>query len=310
MQVNMRREQRRYVSAAYSICWQDRAGQMNSAQVQSLDLSDSGIKIRCSAELPLGASVFIESPDSRSTGYSTVRHCARLDGKYSIGLEFNEDAKKTMAAPTLGSDIDYYEFLQISPKAEFPTIQRIYRFLASRFHPDNPETADSEKFLLLNRAYKILSDPDSRAEYDAGRETQEVRQTPIFETSEFVNGIDGEVNRRLGVLSMLYNKRRSNSENPRVSLFDLEKRMGWPREYLNFTTWYLRSKQYITQEDNSDFTLTALGVDYVESNYAQIPMLHKLLNSGAPTATSSGPSRSNRAPNPQRALGESQAKNV
>jgi len=35
---------------------------------------------------------------------------------------------------------DYYEFLQISPNAEGETIQRVYRFLATRLHPDNPET--------------------------------------------------------------------------------------------------------------------------------------------------------------------------
>jgi hypothetical protein len=66
--------------------------------------------------------------------------------------------------------------------------------------------------------------------------------------------------------------------------------MGWPREYLDFTTWYLRSMQYIIREDNSDFALTALGVDYVESNYTKIPVLNKLLNSGARTTTSPGSS--------------------
>ncbi len=44
---------------------------------------------------------------------------------------------------------DYYEFLQISPNAEFDTIHRVYRFLALRFHPDNPETCDPDKFHLL-----------------------------------------------------------------------------------------------------------------------------------------------------------------
>ena len=53
--------------------------------------------------------------------------------------------------------------------------------------------------------------------------------------------------------------------------------MGFPREYLDFTTWYLRSKKYITKEDNSDFSLTPLGVDYVESNYSKLPLLRKLL---------------------------------
>jgi hypothetical protein len=60
--------------------------------------------------------------------------------------------------------------------------------------------------------------------------------------------------------------------------------MGFPREYLDFTTWYLRAKKYITREDNSDFALTALGVDYVEENYTKSPILHELLGTGSGTA--------------------------
>jgi len=285
MQVDHRREQRRNARAVYSICWADRAGHMKSAEVQSFDLSNSGIRIRSTVELAPGTTVYLECKESPVHGYGTVRHCTPRDTTYSIGLEFDEETRATMSVST-GTDLDYYEFLQISPKAEGPTIQRIYRFMASRFHPDNPETGDREKFLLLTQAYEVLSDPERRAQYDAKRDTREVRPNPIFEMSEFVNGIEGEVNRRLGVLSLLYNRRRTNSENPKVSLYDLEKRMGWPREYLDFTTWYLRSMQYITKEDNSDFALTALGVDYVESNYTKVPMLNRLLDSGARTATS------------------------
>ena len=61
---------------------------------------------------------------------------------------------------------DYYEFLQISANAEPETIHRVYRFLAARFHPDNPETGDHEKFFLLTQAYAVLSSTERRAEYD------------------------------------------------------------------------------------------------------------------------------------------------
>lgn len=290
MQVNnRRREQRRNASAAYSICWQDRDGRMKSAEVQSLDLSNSGTRITGAVQLAPGTTIYIECKDRHPRGYCTVRHCVVQDTAYRIGLEFDEGTRNTMPVPT-GIDFDYYEFLQISPKAEAATIQRIYRFMASRFHPDNPETGDPEKFLQLKHAYEVLADPQSRAAYDAKHETSEIRPNPIFEMAEFVNGIEGEVNRRLGVLSLLYNKRRTNSESPSISLYDLEKRMGWPREYLDFTTWYLRNMHYITREDNSDFGLTALGVNYVESNYTQLPMLQKLLNSGVRSATSAVPS--------------------
>lgn len=182
------------------------------------------------------------------------------------------------------STIDYYEFLQISHHAELATIHRVYRFLASRFHPDNPETGDAEKFVLLKHAFDVLSDPERRAEYDATRQVEE--PVPMSAAVDFLDGIEGEVNRRLALLALLYLKRRTNPDAPEVSLAEVELRMGFPRDYLDFTTWYLKSKKYISKADNSDFTLTALGVDFVESNYANIPVLNRLLNHGARPGTS------------------------
>jgi len=288
MQVNMRRDQRRIAQGKYSICWRDENGLSNSAEAQGVDLSNSGIRVMCTEEIAPGKEVFIEAPDGPPSGYGIVRHCTRLDGGYCFGIEFHDDAKGTVTSSPAASSIDYYEFLQISPKAEVATITRIYRFMASRFHPDNPETGDPEKFLLLNTAYEVLSDPQRRAEYDASIQSRQAEPNPIFELSVFVNGIEGEMNRRLGVLSVLYHRRRTSPRDPRLSLFDLEQRMAFPREYLDFTTWYLKSKKYITIEDNSDFALTALGVDYVESNAQSNPILGKLLKSGGRTATDSG----------------------
>lgn len=154
---------------------------------------------------------------------------------------------------------DYYEFLQISPKAEPDTIHRVYRFMAARLHPDNPTTGDPEKFFLLSQAYNVLSDPERRARYDATRKTG-VLQPPALSTwIDFMDNMEGELNRRLAVLAVLYFQRRANPYTPEVSLSDLERRMGFPRDYLEFTAWYLRNKGYITRADNSDFTLTAEG---------------------------------------------------
>ena len=71
-------------------------------------------------------------------------------------------------APGAAPAANFYEFLQISPHAKPETIHRIYRFLAARYHPDNKLTGDLEKFLLLNQAYEVLSDPERRAECDTG----------------------------------------------------------------------------------------------------------------------------------------------
>jgi hypothetical protein len=96
-----------------------------------------------------------------------------------------------------------------------------------------------------------------------------------------MDNLEGELNRRLAVLAVLYIKRRSNPYSPEVSLLEIEERMGFPRDYLEFTTWYLRNKGYITRADNSDFTLTAEGVGFVESRRVNIPILNKLLTTGA-----------------------------
>ena len=219
---------------------------MRSAVVHSQDLSNSGIRVRGTLELAPGTTIYIECKDNHVQGNCTVRHCTRGAGTYDIGLEFDEATRASVNVAS-AAEVDLYEFLQISPRAEVATIQRIYRFMASRFHPDNPTTGDPEKFLRLKHAYEVLSDRERRAEYDAKRDNREVSTNPIFEMSEFVNGIGGEINRRLGVLSLLYTRRRTNPEDPRISLHDLEKRMGWPREYLDFTMWYLRSMKYITR---------------------------------------------------------------
>jgi hypothetical protein len=51
--------------------------------------------------------------------------------------------------------VDYYDLMQISPKAELEAIKRIYKLLVSRLHPDNAETGDAEKFLLIRRALRL-----------------------------------------------------------------------------------------------------------------------------------------------------------
>lgn len=185
--------------------------------------------------------------------------------------------------------MDYYEFLQISPKAEPETIHRVYRFLASRFHPDNPDTSDPEKFAMLRHAYDVLSDPARRAEYDSKFFAEAGEAPPISATVDFMDDIEGELNRRLAVLAVLYYRRRNNPYAPEVGLSEIEARMGFPRDYLDFTTWYLLRKGYITRADNSDFTLSAEGVDFVESQRANIPTLNRLLTDGAAVRTSVPP---------------------
>jgi curved DNA-binding protein len=176
---------------------------------------------------------------------------------------------------------DYYEFLQISPHADADTIHRVYRFLAARFHPDNPQSGDADLFCLVRSAYEVLSDPDRRAEYDEKRKHEPPEVVPLSASIDFMDDMQGELNRRLALLAVLYHRRRTKPDIPEVPLDEIETRMGFPRDYLDFTIWYLGKKGYITRADNAQFSLTAEGVDFVEAQRVGIPMLNKLLTNGS-----------------------------
>ncbi len=179
---------------------------------------------------------------------------------------------------------DYYELLEISPQATKETIHRVYRFMAARYHPDIVATGNLEKFTQITSAYKILSDPNRRSEYDAQRATRHApTQNPMSGMVDFMDQMEGDLNRRLAVLAILYYRRRMYPNSPEVSLFEIEDRMGFPRDYLDFTTWYLASKRFIAKADNADFTLTIEGVDFIESRRATLPVLDKLLTAGSHT---------------------------
>jgi curved DNA-binding protein len=184
--------------------------------------------------------------------------------------------------------LDYYELLQISPNAENETIHRVYKMLAQRYHPDNPETGDLSRFLLLNQAFETLTDPDRRAEYNVLYEESRTQPIELFETKDFDLGVDGEANRRMGILCLLYARRRSNPDDPGISLLEFESIMSLPREHLLFTMWYLKEHDYLRQDEASDYVITGPGVDYVEEHLPHNRILYKLLKAAESGSTRAG----------------------
>src|SRR5580693_3071147 len=135
---------------------------------------------------------------------------------------------------------DHYEILQISANAEAETVHRVYRLLAQRFHPDNAETGNDDRFRLISEAYQALSDPERRAKYDVihARRAQE-RWRLVSTGAQAENDFESEELVRLTVLEILYTRRRLEPENVGISPIELERLTGRPREHLEFTIWYL-----------------------------------------------------------------------
>ncbi len=67
----------------------------------------------------------------------------------------------------------------------------------------------------------------------------------------------------LRILGMLYLTKKRSVINVAVSVFDLEKQMGLPREGAAFVCEYMKKKSLVLADDKSRFTITVEGIDYL-----------------------------------------------
>jgi curved DNA-binding protein len=81
---------------------------------------------------------------------------------------------------------DYYEILNVGRNATQEEIQRAYRKLARKYHPDvSKEKGAEDKFKEIGEAYEVLRDPEKRQRYDQlganWKAGQEFRPPPGWE---------------------------------------------------------------------------------------------------------------------------------
>jgi hypothetical protein len=273
-----RRERRYPLDCSATLTWEDSQGRSRMLQARAMDISESGVRIEVSEPIEARTCLHVWIEHYGTSGNAVVRHCTRRGQRYVLGMEFSSvDGRINFEGKE--DFVDYYELLQVSPNAEPETIRRIHRLLAARYHPDNAETGNKERFVLLNEAYSTLSDPEKRLAYDTKHQLLQAQPLPVFEMKEFVEGVEGEINRRMGILSLLYQRRRQNSDDPGFSLLEFESLMGFPREHLEFAIWFLRGKQHVETAENSDYVITPAGVEFLESHVPSSPVLRKLLQS-------------------------------
>jgi curved DNA-binding protein len=159
---------------------------------------------------------------------------------------------------------DYYEALQLSPNADAETISRVYRILAKRYHPDNPDTGNAEKFATIADAYQVLSDSNKRLAYDVRYDEDRASMLKIFDEASSSNSFASDERVFDGILSLLYMSRRRDVLRGGMGIVHIERSLGCPREHLEFHTWYLRQKGWIERlEESGKLTITAAGIDHV-----------------------------------------------
>jgi hypothetical protein len=257
-----RTNHRKEADCAVELIWKTEAREKRIESCRAINLSETGVAIECPETIPLLAHVIVRAPAFEVAALAQVKHCTSTRTSNILGLHFVAKTSTTVSDPMAP---DHYEILRLSSGADYDTIERVYRTLMKRFHPDNDKTGDAEIFLRIAEAHRILSDPSKRQRYDAELDNSKSVVRFDLRSRDFFAGLRGEQNRRLAVLCLLYRKRVSDHESPGLSILELEQMSGFTREELGFALWYLNQKDLAMRDDHTMYGITAEGVDFVES---------------------------------------------
>jgi curved DNA-binding protein CbpA len=174
--------------------------------------------------------------------------------------------------------VDYYEILEISPNADSGAIERMFRYLAQRYHPDNRDTGDRPHFDAILQAHNTLRDPVKRARYDIQHKTHSGFRWRLAEEASDGKRIERDVDVQAKLLAILYVKRRQNVSDPGIGDLELERLLGCPAEQLVFHIWYLKEKGWIGRTENGMLAITVEGVDRANSEHDRKIISKELLS--------------------------------
>jgi curved DNA-binding protein len=167
--------------------------------------------------------------------------------------------------------VDHYATLQLHPSADSETVERVYRLLAKRYHPDNHVSGDAQRFNEIREAFEVLSDPDARAHYDARYEQARSEQWQIFDQATAGDGRQDDQRLFHSILSLLYIARRRAPDKAGMAPSHLERLLGVPSEHLEFPLWYLKKRNYVEVTETGLMAITVEGVDKLGSGELSLP---------------------------------------
>jgi curved DNA-binding protein CbpA len=99
------------------------------------------------------------------------RECSMVTSRLMTAADMDWDPK---SAPKLDFNEDFYSILEVDPEIEGKNLKKAYYKIVFKYHPDNKEGKEqkdlcNKQMMVINAAYKILKDDDSRAAYDRKR---------------------------------------------------------------------------------------------------------------------------------------------
>ena len=128
--------------------------------------------------------------------------------------------------------MDHYQTLGVAKNATPDEIKKSYRKLASQHHPD--KGGDTATFQKIEEAYRILSDPNQRQQYD--RPMPQGNPFAGFQGGGF--NFNGDLNDLFGQMFQQHNRRHPNTPHTfRTQVgVSLEQSYHGDTQYLNLQT--------------------------------------------------------------------------
>jgi len=254
-----------------------------SSRLRGRFLSQTGAMLKVQLATALGQNLLVSIAGEIDTGSGRQPLLGRYrvssckiagTGKYHAELTPEPAAEESVSSNscTDGEEPDYYQVLQVSRQADTDTIRRIFHVLAQRYHPDNRETGNQDKFRQVVEANAILCDPEKRAAHDVFLASEDKLRYKIFDSLQSTEGVPAEIRKRQGILQLLYAKRLTDAHRPAMRAREFADMLDCPLEHLEFALWMLREQRLISRSDNNHFEITWQGVQTFEaeqSDYAR-----------------------------------------
>lgn len=153
--------------------------------------------------------------------------------------------------------INYYEVLEVSQKASNEIIEKAYKVLAKKYHPDlqaeENKLVAKEKMQLINEAYEVLSNTEDRKSYDEKLEQELLRKQQIEEEKR-KNRTNEQINNQVNNMQQVNQQSNNNdvnyNEEYEKSRIEANKKIAREIEqtYANAYNNYLRRLGYRVKE--------------------------------------------------------------
>ena len=183
-----------------------------------------------------------------------------------------------------------YEVLEVSEKASDEVIEKAYKVLVKKYHPDlqsdSQKESAEEKMKEINKAYDVLGDSEKRKEYDAKllqeRELEKIKEEQKQDSYKNEEKVTRNVNKNVGNDNFFYEQKRKEYEQ-RLKEEEYKQRQKMQenlnKEYENAYYNYLKSLGYKikhkwTKENIRDFIIVIIIMAIIVTILWFIPPSH------------------------------------